>query len=582
MPWGLGFDDGFDAVARETRRLAPARAGAALVVAYLAAINMGLAVGLVWGGFALVCEFWTWLAATPQAQGRASNAHRWHFMATGLAFGALWVSLASLYWTGFKPGFQFDALLIWGGVLLNGISFAFRSRLGLALFASPMALAMVIEPLVVPRYYGVQQVTVVVGALTLVAYGFICANQNLQAAKALAETQQSLREQKLAAETASQAKSSFLAMMSHELRTPMNGVLGMAHALQTTTLDSRQQDYVRTVIRSGDVLMAILNDILDLSKIEAGRLELEAAAFDVRDLAARVCDLWNPTTADKGLDLTLLIEPGAAHWVIGDAIRVRQILLNLLSNAVKFTDQGAITVILEAAPGGGVVFAVADTGIGIPRDVQRRLFQSFTQADASTSRVHGGTGLGLAICRRLAQLMGGDIALTSMLGRGSTFRVILPLVAAPSFELADPQTNVAVEPGRALKVLVVDDHPTNRAVAAALLGAVGADVASAADGLEALDHLSAERFDLILMDIHMPRLDGVETLRRIRAGETLAADATVVALTADAMTGERERLLGLGFDDYLSKPIQPAALLDLVGRLSQNSFEPSEDLIAVN
>ncbi|MDQ0464139.1 signal transduction histidine kinase/ActR/RegA family two-component response regulator [Caulobacter ginsengisoli] len=569
MPWGLGFDDGFDAVACETRRLAPARAGAAVVVAFLAAINMGLMVGLVWGGFALACELWTWIAATPQAQGRATNAHRWHFLVTGLAFGALWVSLASLYWTGFKPGFQFDALLVWAGVLLNGISFAFRSRLGLALFAAPMALAMVIEPLLVPRYHGIQQLTVVVGALTLVAYGFICANQNLQAARALAETQALLKEQKQAAETASQAKSAFLAMMSHELRTPMNGVLGMAHALQTTPLDARQQDYVRTVIRSGDVLMAILNDILDLSKIEAGRLELEAAPFDLRDLAARVCDLWTPSTADKGLTLELKVDPAAAHWVVGDAMRVRQILLNLVSNAVKFTDQGAITLAIEADPDGRVALSVRDTGIGIPRDVQKRLFQSFTQADVSTSRIHGGTGLGLSICRRLAELMGGDIALTSTLGRGSTFRVTLPLALAPVPGAAEAQAGPAAEPARAIKVLVVDDHPTNRAVAAALLGAVGADVASAADGLEALDLLMGERFDLILMDIHMPRLDGVETLRRIRAGEGLAADAVVVALTADAMTGERERLLGLGFDDYLSKPIQPAALLDVVARLSE-------------
>jgi signal transduction histidine kinase/ActR/RegA family two-component response regulator len=575
MPWGLGFDDGFDAVAGETRRLAPARAGAAVVVAGLAAINMGLVVGLVWGGFALACEAWTWLAATPQSKGRATNADRWHFLVTGLSFGALWVSLASLYWTGFKPGFQFDALLVWAGVLLNGISFAFRSRLGLAIFAAPMALAMVIEPLVVSRYHGVQQLTVVVGALTLVAYALICAHQNLKAAGALAETQASLKEQMQAAETASQAKSSFLAMMSHELRTPMNGVLGMAHALQTTPLDPRQQDYVRTVIRSGDVLMAILNDILDLSKIEAGRLELEASAFDLRDLARRVCDLWAPSTADKGLELNLQVDPAAAHWVIGDAIRVRQILLNLVSNAVKFTDQGVVTVAIEAGPGGQAIISVADTGIGIPRDVQKRLFQSFTQADATTSRVHGGTGLGLSICRRLTELMGGEVTLTSSLGRGSTFRVTLPLTAAPSPDVAEPQAVAAPEVACALKVLVVDDHPTNRAVAAALLGAVGADVASAGDGLEALEHLLSDRFDLILMDIHMPRLDGVETLRRIRAGDPATAATVVVALTADAMTGERERLLGLGFDEYLSKPIQPAALLDLVGRLGE-AMEPED------
>lgn len=577
MPWGLGFDDGFDAVARETRRLAPARAGAALVVAFLAGINMGWKVGALWGAFAIALEGWTWVAARPQSEGRATHLNRWHFVATGVSFGILWVTLASLYWTGFKPGFQFDALLIWGGVLLNGISFAFRSRLGLALFAAPMAVAMVIEPLVVPRFHGVQQITVGIGALTLVAYAFICASQNLRAAHDLARTQASLKEQMEASEAASQAKSSFLAMMSHELRTPMNGVLGMAHALETTALDARQQDYVRTVIRSGDVLMTILNDILDLSKIEAGRLELESAAFDLRELAARACDLWRPSASDKELGLKLEIEPEAAHWVVGDPVRVRQILLNLVSNAVKFTDQGEIVVSLRKAPRGGVALTVADTGIGIPSDVQKRLFKSFTQADASTSRRHGGTGLGLSICRKLAELMGGEVTLVSHLGRGSTFSVSLPLAAAPAPAALAGDGALAVEPARALKVLVVDDHPTNRAVAAALLGSVGADVATAEDGLEALDHLQCERFDLVLMDIHMPNLDGVATLRRIRGGETLVADALVVALTADAMTGERERLLALGFDDYLSKPIQPAALLGLLAGLGE--AQVSEDAL---
>jgi signal transduction histidine kinase/ActR/RegA family two-component response regulator len=569
MPWGLGFDDGFDAVAQETRRLAPARAGAALVVAFLAGINLGWDVGALWGALAVALEGWTWLAAKPQALGHATNAHRWHFLITGLSFGVLWVTLASLYWTGFKPGFQFDALLIWGGVLLNGISFAFRSRLGLALFAAPMALAMVVEPMIVPRYDGVQQITVGVGALTLVTYAFICAKQNLRAAQDLARTQASLKEQMEAAEAASQAKSSFLAMMSHELRTPMNGVLGMAHALETTPLDDRQQGYVRTVIRSGDVLMTILNDILDLSKIEAGRLELESAPFDLRELAARACDLWRPSAADKDLVLRLEIDPEAAHWVVGDPIRVRQILLNLVSNAVKFTDQGEVVVSLQASPRGGVAFCVADTGIGITSDVQKRLFESFSQADATTSRRHGGTGLGLSICRKLAKLMGGDVTLVSHLGRGSTFSVTLPLAAAPVLASGAAESAGTAGPSRALKVLVVDDHPTNRAVAGALLGSVGADIATAEDGLEALDHLRAERFDLVLMDIHMPNLDGVETLRRIRAGETLAADALVVALTADAMIGERERLMGVGFDGYLSKPIQPAALLGLLASIGE-------------
>jgi len=572
MPlWGLGFDEGFDAVALESRRLVPARLAAIVPVTWLASINLGPPIALVWGGVALAVEAWTWLAARPLYHAATpTTRQRRHVLATGLGFSATWLTLASLYWSGARGGgLQFDALLIWAALLLSGISFAFRSRLGLAIFAGPVAAAMMIEPLLVQRFHGGQEITVVTGVATCIAYAFTCALQNLRAANTLAAASAQLEDQVHAVEAASRAKSAFLAMMSHELRTPMNGVLGMAHALETTPLDPRQQDYVRTVIRSGDGLMVILNDILDLSKIEAGRMELESAPFDLQDVVAKTLDLWSHAAAEKNLVLLCELHADAPRWVLGDVLRVRQILLNLMSNALKFTDVGEVRIVLARGAGGeGVVLSVCDTGSGISEAVQQTLFQSFAQADVSIARRHGGTGLGLAICRQLARLMGGDIVLQSQPGHGARFQVRLPLPDAEAPEtVAIAQTS---DEGRAdLRILVVDDNAANRSVARALLESIGVEIAAACDGAEALSMLKTGAFDAVLMDVHMPVMDGVEAVARIRGGEAGASDLPVIALTADAMAGERERLLAKGFDDYLSKPIQPAALMAALGRLAR-------------
>ncbi|HJV43052.1 ATP-binding protein, partial [Caulobacter sp.] len=400
----------------------------------------------------------------------------------------------------------------------------------------------------------------------------------MDAVRLLRANAQALEEAQAEAQEASRAKSTFVAMMSHELRTPMNGVLGLAHALGETRLDAKQAEYVDMIIQSGDSLMTILNDILDLSKIEAGKLELEAAPFDIRALAGQIRLLWSETARVKGVDLALEIDPATPDWLLGDAARVRQILLNLVSNALKFTLEGGV-VIRIAPEAGEIVLAVSDTGVGLTAEQQARLFAPFVQAERSTARRFGGTGLGLAICRHLTDLMGGAVSLESAPGKGSIFTARLPLPAT------EPPRRVEAAPAPALglaglRVLVVDDNPVNQVVARAVLEAVGVEVAAVGDGRAALTRLGAEPFDMVLMDVHMPVMDGVEAVRRIRAGEGGRVDMPVVALTADAMVGDAERLMAQGFDDAHPKPILPAGLLATVARLAAPPPVPALDGLA--
>jgi signal transduction histidine kinase/ActR/RegA family two-component response regulator len=379
----------------------------------------------------------------------------------------------------------------------------------------------------------------------------------LRQAKALAQ------EREHAAQEANKAKSNFLAMMSHELRTPMNGVLGMAHALSASPLSVKQREQIETLIRSGDGLMQVLNDVLDISKIEAGKFEISREDFDLNDLVERACDLWIETAREKRLGFEHRIDPATPAWISGDALRIRQVLNNLLSNAIKFTDEGEVRLDVRVlAPGDQtprLEFVVSDTGPGLSEECQGRLFRAFSQADAAVARTHGGTGLGLSICRQLARLMGGDVSVESRLGEGSRFKLVLPLAEAAGPAAVEDDGEAGDIDG--LSILVVDDNPTNQAVVKALLEATGSEIATADNGQQALDALAARDFDLVLMDVHMPVMDGIEATRRIRAGEAGAADTPILALTADAMSGERERLLSLGFDSFIAKPIQPRELI---------------------
>jgi CheY-like chemotaxis protein len=372
-------------------------------------------------------------------------------------------------------------------------------------------------------------------------------------ARAAAELEQSRDE----AETANRAKSAFLAMMSHELRTPLNGVLGMTHALAATDLDARQREHLEIIGSSGRSLLTILNDVLDLSKIDAGKLEIETVPFALGDLLESAVSLWEPLASEKGLALRLELDGNVPPWVAGDPTRLRQVITNLLSNAVKFTDQGEVRISARTDQGGRLTFEVADTGPGIPAEAASRLFRDFSQADSSTSRQFGGTGLGLSISRKLCRLMGGDLTVSSVEGRGATFQGWVRLTAAQAVAAESHDDEVDL-PG--LRVLAVDDNAANRAVADALLSALGMSVTLACDGAEALEILANQPIDLVFMDVNMPVMDGAQALRAIRAGRAGDPLIPVIALTADAMVGDREKYLAQGFDDYLAKPIQPALL----------------------
>lgn len=379
----------------------------------------------------------------------------------------------------------------------------------------------------------------------------------------------------VAARTADRTKSEFLATMSHEIRTPLNGVLGMVQLMERDELAPAQRERLATVRGSAVDLLDILNAILDVSRIEAGEMSLYTAPFDLDHFAETLRRLYGPLAADRGLAFRLDVSPVVAGERLGDEVRVRQILSNLISNALKFTEVGSVIVRI-GGDDGRLICDVQDTGMGIPQDQQDRIFEKFVQADSSNTRRSGGTGLGLAICRDLAQLMGGRITFTSQPGLGSRFTLDLPLPAViaqaeaapapPPPPQAEPPAMAALAPVGAVsgrRLLIADDNLANRAVLQTLLEGEGAECGLAADGIEAVEAWESGHWDVVLMDIHMPRLDGLAAVRQIRTLERAQfRDRTpVIAVTASVMADEIRRYTGAGIDAVAAKPVQFEALL---------------------
>jgi signal transduction histidine kinase/CheY-like chemotaxis protein len=523
-------------------------AGIALVSGDFAGWRTPLAWLAVWYAVQFIEYVWSGRVAQRAADGRPVGAAPilgLLFLANAV-FGC--IGLAGLL-TGNPWAMTASGWILAGG-LLNAAATARTSDSAFLVSAAPNALFCVLVPLIAfIEGGGSGHLAIVIGAVGLLLTAVYMLRS--VSCRALIEARQ-----------ASAAKTAFLANMSHEIRTPLNGVLGMADAMAREPLPAAQLERLRVVQSSGRALLGLLNQVLDLSKIEAGKLELEQGVLDLGKVLHDLAAGYEPVCAEKGLEFLLDVEPDLAGAWRADPMRVRQILTNLISNAVKFTDAGSV-VVTARQDAGQVVVEVIDSGCGIPPERLTGVFESFAQADASTTRRYGGTGLGLAIARQLAELMGGTLTVVSAVGEGSTFTLRLPLERLDAAAAAAPDRAPAAPDGR-LRILAAEDHATNQMVLRTLLTQLGLDVHIVSNGAEAVEAWSAAEWDVILMDVQMPVMDGPAATQEIRARERAEGRrrTPILALTANALSHQTRAYLAGGMDGVVTKPIEAASLIE--------------------
>lgn len=532
---------------------------------FIGVIGWMLAPGLVapaWFAAVVVFQGLDHLISAPLRSakgGPVSRAHRWAFLASMTFNAFLYSALAAILWfEGTAVGMAFGLLALCGSIINNALQMAQTPR-ALPAVLGPPALYIVGLPL----FTGFTSPDADLAAMALIGVGgAVFVTHALMAVKRIWTTSRQMEAAVEAAERANAAKSDFLATISHEIRTPMNAVVAAGGLLRRTALTPEQAAHVDMLGNGSEVLLGLLNDVLDLSRIESGKLEVEAAPFELVDKLSAAARLWSAKVADG---VSLRFDPrGLPDLIVTDPLRFQQVISNLLSNATKFTRAGQIALRGGRAwgpDGERLWIEVEDTGCGMDTATAERVFASFEQASSGVTRQHGGTGLGLAISRRLARLMGGDLTVVSRPGQGSLFTFVIPLRLAEAPAAGAGPAEAAGWDG-ALRVLLAEDHPVNQQIVRLMLEPLGAEVAVAQNGAEAVEMAADRPFDVILMDMQMPVMGGVEATAAIRRGAGPNAATPILALTANALAEHRAQWAAVGVDVFITKPVEIQALLD--------------------
>lgn len=571
-PGEIGMlDAGLDAIPAQLKRQQAPRIFGALVVMAFGIWMLGPGVAATWLVVTIVLELVVVWVARARDRWTGVKARRLAVILLLAFVHAGWTVMQIGWWRSGEPALQLVCAITIMVFMSNAQAYAYRSKAGYFAAALGPVLGLSYMALTVTAPWP-ERMCLMACVLTAVVYVSSIALERIE----WITIDESERRR---AESESRAKSAFVAMLSHEIRTPMNGVLGMAWALKGSKLTGDQSRQVDLLIESGDILMHLLNDALDFSKIEAGRLEISNQPFDLHAATVAVFELWRPAAETKELGFSLVTEPEGPWWVRGDEARLRQVMSNLLSNALKFTAEGGVTLQVKAqAANDGhvqVTIGVSDTGIGMSEAQLARVFRAYVQADSDIGRMFGGTGLGLTITKQLVELMGGKIRVTSKPGEGSEFQVEVTLAVSEPLLRSRPRMDFSDEMVRSPRLLVAEDNRINQAVLRTMLGPVSCELTMVNNGEEAVAAVSSDEFDVILMDIHMPVMDGIEALAAIRSAG-IGAGTPVIALTADVADDRVDMLIDQGFFGVIAKPLCPTALFTTIERALNASNPPAE------